>query len=113
MGEKIGYPAPGSRTRFQAVLADTRQLIRDLPRVAKALALAPLAANAFPMRKRAGLQAGGARKELAANSHVTGNQIARLPSVTVLVDIGHWDERAKSLGGTSNSLLIGVHHQAL
>lgn len=107
VGEKIGYPAPGSRTRFQAVLADTRQLIRDLPRVAKALALAPLAANAFPMRKRAGLQAGGARKELAANSHVTGNQIARLPSVTVLVDIGHWDERAKSLGGTSNSLLIG------
>ena len=116
-GHNLGYPAPHSRTRVRALLDDARQLIRDLPGVARALLLSPRAAKEVPMRVRAGLDKNKslARRDQTAapparrgpGTDLARTGIARLPSVTVLVDTGHWDECAASLGGTSNSLLIG------
>ena len=37
-----------------------------------------------------------------------GNRVVTVPSLTAQVDVARWDEHANSLGGTSNSLLLGV-----
>lgn len=114
-GADPGYPPPHSRTRMRGYLADARQMARDLPEAVRALVLSPRAAKEVPMRVRAGLDKRLARRGQTPGLPARQNAgptrpnagVPRLPSVTVLVDTGHWDERAESLGGTSNSLLIG------
>lgn len=112
----IGYPCPRAQTRSHAVLSDARQLLRDIPGMLKALMLLPLSAKAVPMRKRAIPGKALARRPgngsvavrvATTDIDVAGPPRRRLPSLTVLVDTGHWDETARSLGGTSNSLFIG------
>jgi hypothetical protein len=108
----LGYPPAHSRTKVRALREDARQLIRDLPHVLKALVTAPKAAKELPLRLRPGLKSGlvrrgGATKSSAVVRVNTGGD-EPLPSVTALVDTESWDERAKSMGGTSNSLLIGL-----
>jgi hypothetical protein len=108
----LGYPAAHSRTKTQALREDARQLMRDLPHVRKALVAAPRAAKEFPLRLRPGLKSGlfrrGAENKSSALARVNTDPNKPLPSVTALVDIQSWDERAKSMGGWSNSLLIGI-----
>lgn len=109
-GVDLGYPPPHSRTKATAIFQDARQALRDLPRVAKALVLAPLAAKEIPLRLRPSVGTDLVRRDNPApparrNTDLVA--VPRLPTLTVLVDTRHWDERAESLGGTSNSLLIG------
>jgi hypothetical protein len=108
----LGYPAARSRTKIQALGEDTRQLMRDLPLILKALVTSPQAAKELPLRLRPGLKSGLVRRREDRKSTAlvrTANDSSEvLPSVTALVDIQSWDERAKSSGGTSNSLLIGL-----
>ena len=112
----LGYPEAHSRTKTQAVLQDSYQFLRDLPAAAGSLLKLPVAA----MNARRMLRApSGPRRIQRELGHDTGDSLARrgstvdlgrkvmMPSVTVLVDEGHWNQRAESLGGTSNSLLIG------
>lgn len=104
----FGYPRAHSQTKTQRLLTDLRQLGRDLPHMAKALVAAPLAAKEIPLKVRAGRETGLMRRDrgvLAVRSDP--DELVVLPSVTVFADVAHWDERAKSLGGTSNSMLIG------
>ena len=113
----LGYPEAHSRSKTQAVLQDLYRFLRDLPAVAGSLLKLPVAA----MNARRMLQApSGPRKVQRELGRGTGDSLAprgshadlrrniMMPSVTVLVDEGHWNQRAESLGGTSNSLLIGV-----
>lgn len=110
-GSDLGYPPPHSRTKTKALIQDARQFFRDLPATIKALALAPLAAKEVPLHLRPPASTGLARRDVAglpARRSAELTHVARLPAVTILADTRHWDERAESLGGTSNSLLIGL-----
>lgn len=111
----LGYPGPHSRTKTQAMLGDARELMRELPKVAKALISLPFVAKEIQrqMRPRAGRPAGLARRGETSAALARRNMVADLarvviPSVTVRIDCRHWDERAEALGGTSNSMFLGV-----
>ena len=120
-GIDIGYPAPRTRSTAQALRQDLRQVLRDLPRTGRALLQAPLAAKEVPLRVRPGPRTALARRDnsgvparfapsegRSAGQELVRAGTGRLPSVTVLVPTGHWDHCAESLGGTSNSLLVGL-----
>lgn len=110
-GKDLGYPPPHSRTTASAFLQDALQTLRDLPKVVRALALGPLAAKEVPLRLRpaAGSDLVGRETPAPPALRETGLVAARrLPALTALVDLEHWDERARSFGGSSNSLLIGI-----
>lgn len=94
----LGYPRPGTRTRLDAVRADFRQFRRDLPDVGRAL---------VDVVKLARCQRGQKRPKSAGASKVDDTQHVRVPSQTIFVDLAHWDQRANSLGGNTNSLLTG------
>jgi hypothetical protein len=108
----LGYPKAHSRTTARALREDARQVMHDLPRVLKALVTAPKAAKELPLRLRPGMKSGLVRRGGDAKSsavvRVNTAPAESLPSVTALVDMQIWDARAKSVGGTSNSLLIGI-----
>ena len=94
-----GYDQPGARTRTKAVVADLRQVVRDLPEAART---AVKAATVFRAK----------RDELAVarTAHVSAEDSRRVvvPTVAIYVDIAEWDTRATSLGGNSYSLLAGL-----
>ena len=104
MGKKrdFGYPRPHSRDRREGVREDFRATVAALPEAAKAV--------------RAAIRV--ARKEKAdiktSSQRSTGRPISTsagaisVPSVTGLVDIADWDQRAEALGGTSNALVAGI-----
>ena len=93
-----GYDAPGARTRKQAVSADLRQAVRDLPltlgTVIKAVKMAGRMRDEFTKMR-------GVKASPTEDGHVV------VPSVAVYIDVGEWDATAISLGGNSYSLLAG------
>lgn len=96
----LGYPAPGTRTRRQGIRQDLLQFARDIPEMGRAIAaVARLPrGNAKPSRPPARVTSAG----------VTGGSgPVTVPSATAQVPLERWDQVAKSLGGTSNSLLTG------
>jgi hypothetical protein len=98
----LGYPPPGSRTRGRALLQDSRETAGAVPEMARAL----IGAVRVARRNRQALAssiASAPRSPLAAG----GEAAAVVPSLTAYVDLSEWDARAKSLGGTSNSLFAG------
>lgn len=99
---ELGYPPPKSRTRRQAVGEDARETWRSLPEVAKAVASAARLAKA----ERAGLatsaKSGGKQRTTRGVHQVV------VPNAVAFIDLAHWDERAKELGGTSNSLFAAL-----
>ena len=95
---QTGYDRPGSRTRREAILADFRQAIQDLPLTARTAVKAAKMIRA----KRDDF----ARARAAHAGPVDGRHVV-VPSVAVYVDIPEWDAKAESLGGNSYSLLAG------
>lgn len=97
----LGYPAPNSRTRLRAVLADLRQTFRDLPDTIRAL----IALMAFLFRQR-----GRKRTPARALPAIPPAELKRnvvLPAVFVTIDAAQWDAAAQRLGGNGHSLLAG------
>lgn len=97
----LGYPAGGLRTKKQALLDDSRAIARTLPQMARALAAAV----------RLALTNGGIDSTGRPTTSYTAedpSEVVRLRSLTAYIDMRQWDERAKSLGGTSNSLFLGI-----
>ena len=99
---ELGYPAAGSRSRRQAVLEDARVTARSVPEVAGAVASAVRVARAQ-------------REDLATSAKSGGKQRATrgvrevvVPNAVAFLDLEHWDDRAKELGGTSNSQFAAV-----
>jgi hypothetical protein len=95
-----GYDRPAARTRRQALVADARQVIRDLPATRRALVKGVKLVY-------------GKRRELAQSRKTrragsATQEFVSVPSVAVFIDIADWDARAESLGGNSYSLLVGV-----
>ena len=97
----LGYPDGDSRTKTQALLDDSRALARTLPQIARALA----AAVRVAVTNR-GIDSPG--RPTTSNPAEDPSEVVTLRSVTAYLDVQQWDERAKSLGGTSNSLFIGI-----
>ena len=97
----LGYPAARSRTKTQALLEDLRAIARALPQMARALAAAVRVAVA-----NGGIDSPG--RPRTSNSAEDPGEVVTLRSVTAYLDVQQWDERAESLGGTSNSLFLGI-----
>jgi hypothetical protein len=98
----LGYPAPRSRTRRQAMAADARATLRDLPEVGRTL----VAAAKVAVRRRGDLKGSGTGEPGSALGP-EGDQHVRVPAVAVYVDGAEWDARAETLGGNSYSLVAG------
>lgn len=113
---ELSYPEPRARTKKQALLEDMRSFMRDLPAVVKAMIATPFAAKSLQrhVRPRFVPNGGLLRRDCTDASlvpHGLNNEpvaLVRIPSVTARVDIQLWDQRAEALGGTSNSLFLGV-----
>ncbi|WP_156657422.1 hypothetical protein [Mycobacterium kyorinense] len=102
----FGYPPPGSRTRRRAVAQDVRQTAQDAPEVARALVVAAKTAREQARRRRDSAHSPGSRP--AAVPIENGDDVVRVPGITVYVDLNDWDARAKTLGGTSNALAAAL-----
>lgn len=106
----LGYPAPKSRSLFRAALEDSRETLKDIPQILKAILSAPLAAKELPRltRMRVVPKSSLVRREAKGTVELRENKNVRLPSVTALIETQHWDDRAQFFHGTSNPLLIAV-----
>jgi diacylglycerol O-acyltransferase / wax synthase len=100
--DPINWPAAGSRPRWKAIREDARQTTRDIPDIGRAVAAAArlarrgVAGSTVPQPNRAPAPLAGADEAIT------------MPTATIFVDADEWDARARSLGGTSNSLLAAV-----
>lgn len=97
-----GYPPPHSRTRRAAVREDFRATVAALPDVGRAVRAAIRVARKEKSDIRTSSQRATPRPIRSAAGAIA------IPSITALVDIGDWDQRAKALGGTSNALVAGI-----
>lgn len=98
----LGYPPPGAVTRKQALRRDTRQAIRSLPEVGRAV----LATARFARAQSEDLAA-SAKSAAPVVSPGSSDPVIP-PTVVAHIDLEDWDARAECLGGTSNSLFAGV-----
>jgi hypothetical protein len=99
----INWPAAGSRPRWRGLREDTRQIMRDIPEIRRALK-SGVAAARFARRHR-----GSAAPASPAPAPITGaDELVTLPTATAFLDADEWDARAQSLGGTSNTLLSAL-----
>lgn len=97
---EMGYPAPRSRTRLNAVVSDLRHTAQGAPEVARTIVTA--AKQAF--RRRHEITRSGASRPPTS---VGGDYNVVAPAITIYIDLENWDARADALGGTSYSLVAG------
>ena len=95
-----GYPAPASRPVTRGLREDLRTVVRAVPEMGRAVA----AAGRLARDNRDDVTT-SVRKAAPADAR---GQVVRVPSVAAYVGTADWDERAGQLGGTSNSLFLGV-----
>lgn len=101
----IDVPAAGSRPRWRALREDARQVAHDVPAIRRAVSAAVAAARSARRDDR------GAGSAVAARPRppiAGGDDIVTLPTAAFFLDADEWDARARSLGGTSNTLLAGL-----
>jgi hypothetical protein len=99
--DPISWPAAGSRPRWRALREDARQTARDLPDIGRALKAAARLA-------RRGVGASTAPSTSAPAPLGGADEPITMPTATIFVDADEWDARARSLGGTPNSLLTAL-----
>jgi hypothetical protein len=111
--DPISWPAPASRGRWRALREDTRQTVRDIPAMGRAVATAirlgrsNRSGNRNPPATPAETHPAPPPVTSPAQSDGDAGEIT-LPMATVFVDADQWKARARALGGTSNALLVGV-----
>jgi hypothetical protein len=99
-----GFPAAGSRRRWQALREDTRQTAHDIPAVGRALKSGVSMVRGA--RKDADSKA--SRTTRTARTPAGADELITIPTATIFVDAAEWEARAQALGGTSNVLLAGL-----
>ena len=102
--DPISWPAAGSRRRWRALHEDARQTARDIPAMGRAVVTAIRLARP----KRNGAEAAPPRATKSPALPAEADESITLPTATIFVDADEWDARAQSLGGTSNTLLVGL-----
>ncbi|WP_374025954.1 hypothetical protein [Mycobacterium sp. HNNTM2301] len=91
------WPAAGSRRRLRALCEDACQTTRDIPAIGRAA----VAAAQFIRRNH--------DHTAPARAPMTANDESITPATaTVFVDADEWDARARTLGGTTNSLFLAL-----
>ncbi|MBP2455957.1 hypothetical protein [Mycolicibacterium lutetiense] len=98
--DPVSWPTAASRGRWNAIREDAGQTARDIPAIGRAVVAA------LRLGRQGGDRAGAAAPP-PAPSHETGES-HMLPTATVFVDADEWDARARALGGTRNTLLVGL-----
>jgi hypothetical protein len=98
----FGYPPLRSRTRLHSMLADARCTVRDVPELARTLVDAAKVA----LRRRHDLARSGPSRPTILPGDGYDHTFV-MPAISLYVDLDDWDTRAKTLGGTSYSLLAG------
>jgi hypothetical protein len=96
------YPPPRSRTRLRAIASDARCTARDLPELGRTL----VAAARMAFRRRHDLAPSGPSQPAVILGH-GGDHNVIVPAITLNIDLDDWDGLARTLGGTSYSLLAG------
>lgn len=102
--DPISWPAAGSRGRWQAIREDAGQTLRDIPAMGRGV----VAAIRLVRRSRGGAGAATAPTGTPPALPPGSDRHVTHAMATVLVDADEWDARARELGGTSNSLLVGL-----
>ncbi|MEW2478179.1 hypothetical protein AB0876_01155 [Mycobacterium sp. NPDC049093] len=102
--DPITWPDPTSRGRWQAICQDTGQTLRDIPAISRAIV------GAIQMRQqgRNGAAAPEPPTALISAPPPETDESHLLPTATIFVDADEWDARARALGGTRNTLLVGL-----
>jgi len=99
--DPVSWPAAASRRRWRAVREDARQSMRDIRPMGRAIA-----AVARSARQSGADAASGSATSLPP--FAGSDKPIAVPIATMLIDADEWEARAHSLGGTSNSLLVGL-----
>ncbi len=99
---ELGYPPPRSRTRARAMVQDVRNAARDAPEIARAVA----AAAKLARQARRDSARPPAPRPVALRA-CDGDDVVVVPAVAIRVEGDAWDDRAKALGGTGNTLVAG------
>ena len=100
----MNWPAPASRGRWQALREDAHQTVRDIPDMGRAV----VAAIRMARRSRAGTAAATPPTTTPPALPTGADELVTHAMATVLVDADQWQARADALGGTSNTLLVGL-----
>lgn len=100
--DPIKWPDSASRGPWQAIRQDAGQTLRDIPAISRAIG----AAIRFSRHSRDGAKAG--MVPTAKAPPVGTEDSYNLPTATIFVDGDEWDARARALGGTRNTLLVGL-----
>jgi diacylglycerol O-acyltransferase / wax synthase len=97
--DEIAWPTARSGSRLPTLLADIRQFLRDIPNIGRAVAaLARLA------RSNGHADASGKPAAMPADA----DEFVDVPMATTVIELDGWDARARAIGATSNTLLVGV-----
>ena len=100
----ITWPAAVSRPRWRALREDTRQTVRDIPGIGRAVI-----ATARTTRRNRRTDGSATPAPAGPRSRFAGpDESVTLPTETIFVDARQWDMHAQALGGTSNTLLAGL-----
>ena len=91
----LGYPPPRARPRLRAIASDARQTVRDVPEVGRAVRVATRLARSNRQTSA---------PPPAPRPVASPDETIFVPGITIRVDRADWDDRAKALGGTSNTL---------
>lgn len=101
------WPSPASRGQWKALWQDGCQTLRDIPAMCRGMIASVRLARRS--RANAGAASPTASPTTTPTASVAGSdQTVAVPMATVLVDAEQWDARAEVLGGTSNTLLVGL-----
>lgn len=101
--DPISWPAAGSRGRWRAIRQDTGQTLSDIPAIVGAI----VGAIRLGRQDRNGTEAAGP-SAIASAAPPETDEYHLLPTATIFIDADEWDARARALGGTRNSLLVGL-----
>ncbi|NOQ62691.1 wax ester/triacylglycerol synthase domain-containing protein [Mycolicibacterium fortuitum] len=103
--DPISWPAAETRGRWRAVSQDAWQTVRDIPAMARGV----VAAIRLARRSREGATAPATSTITTSPAPAAlSDESIPVPMATILVDADEWDSRAEALGGTSNTLLVGL-----
>ena len=98
----LAYPPPRARTRRQALVEDSRQMVHEVPKMARA------AAAAIRFLRKPSDPPPATKRRAAPAAGIVDSRPLTVPTVAVFVDESLWDERARALGGTSNALFAAI-----
>lgn len=98
----LGYPAPGSRTRRQALAEDLRSTAGVLPGIPSAIA-----GTIRLQRQQSAGKPKPAKRPKAAATSGSGGPVT-VPMVAASIDVASFDQKVADLGGTRNALVAAL-----